>query len=145
MHLAQHYYLQLVHHKNKPLLLDLVLVLWRLHQYIVTLTIMDTHTITMEVIIIMVDTIVVDTITITGIDTEMGITIIVGIDTITDVVTEHKLGTMVIIRIKRNTIIAINITDKIMYVEKIQTDLQETEATPTIELVQEPEVTTEIH
>jgi len=95
--------------------------------------------------IIMVDTIVADTITIMGVDIEMDTTIIADIDTITDVAIEHKQDNMVIIRIKINIRTAKNITDKAIHVIKIQIDLQETEVTPKIKLIKETEVITEIH
>lgn len=99
----------------------------------------------MGVVITMVGIIVAGTITITGVDIEMDTTIIEDIDTIMDSVIEHNPGIMAIIRIKRNTIIAINIIDRVILVSKMQTGLQETEAIPKIKPIQEREVITKIH
>ena len=139
MHLAQHYYLQLVHHKNKLLLLDLVLVLW-LHQSIVTLTIIISHTITMVIDIIMVGIIVVDIITIMDVDIEMDTTIIVDIDTITDVVIGQKWDDMDIIRIENSTITVPDIINKVIHATNRQTGLAGTKAILKIEATHKTEV-----
>ena len=108
------------------------------------------HIITMVGIITTVGIIVVDTTTIITADTEGDTTIMVDIDTITDVVIVHKQDDMVIIRITSNTRTVPNTIDRVIHVTKRQIDpttevMQEIEVIRETEVMPGTEVTVEIH
>lgn len=88
----------------------------------------------------MVGIIVVDTITIMDVDIEMGTTIIVDIDTITDVVIGQKWDDMDIIRIENSTITVPDIINKVIHATNRQTGLAGTKAILKIEVTHKTEV-----